>query len=69
MRGIPERGYGSFRQWRRRVLKKGVNAHFYVNGGTGGATVRWQKYHMEFLPTDCRIAEPSTVRECTEAQV
>ena len=71
MSGIPERGYGSFRQWRRRVMaRKGEDAValFYVDESFNGEHSDWQSAHMKYLPADWQGMGSSNVREATEAQ-
>ncbi len=46
MSGIPERGYGSFEQWRRRWQKEG-DCHFKVDGFSYGSQEmeEWANLH------------------------
>ncbi len=71
MSGIPERGYGTWRQWRRRVLKEKngmMPASFCVNYGSDSETRKWQEIHMARLPAYCGITK-SSVKAATEMQV
>ena len=68
MSGIPERGYGTWGQWRRRALGMIGRIHFCVNDGNNEEAREWQKYHMRHLPSDLHIIK-GNLREATEAQV
>ncbi len=70
MSGIPERGYGTWRQWRRRALssKSDTIAYFYVTAGDSDDRAKWQESHMKFLPPEWTYFEQGTVREATDMQ-
>ena len=71
MSGIPDRGYGSWRQWKRRVMARegeDATALFYVDESFSGEHADWQQAHMEALPAAWQRIESSNVREATEAQ-
>ncbi len=71
MSDIPERGYGSFRQWRRRVMaREGEDAvaAFHIDTPIHAEYEAWKRLHMRVLPADWQNMQPSNVREATEAQ-
>ena len=64
MSGIPERGYGSWAQWKRRWGKRGGSI-FFVNGDDNRiAQERWVARHGQPKPE----GGETTIREATEAQ-
>ena len=66
MSAIPERGYGSWRQWKRRTLREEV-AHVGILDGIQGEVDDWTKLHLAALPKGMEQMNAS-VRDATEAQ-
>ncbi len=66
MSGIPERGYGSWAQWKRRP----AGDEFYnVDGIDDRETERLQTTWEKLHGFDSTSEDETTIREATEAQV